>query len=866
MQTEPDNNARCGEFMPNEAPSWRSEHRLDSVRLLVFGYMILAILFCRSLSAQQGEWTWIGGNSTAGQAGIYGTLGSASAENYPGARHDGAHWTDKNGNFWIFGGIGMDSSGNLGKLNDLWEFNTGSDEWTWVSGSSTLPTSIQCPSCGRSGVYGTLTQAASGNTPGARVECINWTDENGNLWLFGGQGYDSAGSFGGLNDLWMFSPSSGQWAWMGGSDTVPSNSDPNSGNMGSIGGSPGVYGVLGQPAAGNIPGGRGGSANWIDNSGSLWLFGGAGWIIPSDDGFLNDLWEYSPATNEWAWMGGSDLDPPPSSIDPGVYGILGTPSSSNIPTGRDRPVSWIDQSGNLWLFGGQAVDETSTTSPVVDFNDLWKFNPSTQEWTWVSGADTANQDGNYGTLGIPGASQVPGARVAPAGWTDNSGNLWFFGGSPNFSTGPDQFLNDLWVFSPLANEWAWMGGTAGIPNVGECQPCGTPGVYGTMGVADSSNMPGSRYDAASWVDSSGNFWLFGGYGIDSQDTQYVLNDLWEYVPGAVAFPVATPALSLPGGTYKSPVRASIADVTPGAAIHYTVDGTSPTAESATYASPLTFSQTTTLKAVAIASGPQASSVITAVYKILQPQSISFILPTKNLTYGSKPIFLSAHANSGLPVTFTIVSGPATIENSSLVVQGAGKIVIGANQGGDANYLPAIQVEQTILVAKASLIVSANNQSKIYGNRDPELTCAFHGFVNRDGVDDIHGSPLLETSGKINSPVGRYPITIATGTLAAKNYSLTFVKGALTIEKAKLKVTADSYRINHGAPIPRLGYKMTGFVLTDSQSSATTGKPILTTTATSKSKPGNYSIEITKDTLAAKNYDFTFSNGVLTINP
>lgn len=39
------------------------------------------------------------------------------------------------------------------------------------------------------------------------------------------------------------------------------------------------------------------------------------------------------------------------------------------------------------------------------------------------------------------------------------------------------------------------------------------GTYGTMGVEDPSNEPGSRFGAATWTDADGNFWLFGGEGL-----------------------------------------------------------------------------------------------------------------------------------------------------------------------------------------------------------------------------------------------------------------------------------------------------------------------------------------------------------------
>ena len=59
--------------------------------------------------------------------------------------------------------------------------------------------------------------------PGSRYGGIGWTDASGNLWLFGGDGYDSAATFqtpfqGWLNDLWKYDPSMGNWTWEGGSN------------------------------------------------------------------------------------------------------------------------------------------------------------------------------------------------------------------------------------------------------------------------------------------------------------------------------------------------------------------------------------------------------------------------------------------------------------------------------------------------------------------------------------------------------------------------------------------------------------------------------------------------------------------------
>jgi hypothetical protein len=69
-------------------------------------------------------------------------------------------------------------------------------------------------------------------------------------------------------------------------------------------------------------------------------------------------------------------------IESGVYGIKGTGSLDNKPGARSGSVSWTDSTGNLWLFGGSKIN---FGGDVGDLNDLWKFEPSTGKWIWVSG-------------------------------------------------------------------------------------------------------------------------------------------------------------------------------------------------------------------------------------------------------------------------------------------------------------------------------------------------------------------------------------------------------------------------------------------------------------------------------------------------
>lgn len=111
-------------------------------------------------------------------AGVYGAKGITAASNMPGARDGAVAFTDATGHFWLFGGAGYDSAGMSGSLNDLWSYNLGTKQWTWIRSANTGSAA---------GVYGTLGVSTAANTPGARASAIGWVDGANDLWLFGGE-------------------------------------------------------------------------------------------------------------------------------------------------------------------------------------------------------------------------------------------------------------------------------------------------------------------------------------------------------------------------------------------------------------------------------------------------------------------------------------------------------------------------------------------------------------------------------------------------------------------------------------------------------------------------------------------------------
>jgi hypothetical protein len=214
------------------------------------------------------KWTWVSGSKSISHKGVYGTKGVASLTNVPGTRYGSVLWMDTKGNLWLYGGSGYDSRSKSGYLSDFWKFDVDSNEWTWVSGSNLANRHL-------AGVYGTRGQSASNNTPGDRESFASWRDNYGYLWLFGGMGYDSDGTFGLLNDLWKFNGS--VWEWVSGSDTVSQS---------------GIYGTKGIADSDNTPGARYYNFSCMDTSGYLWLFGGNGYDGSGNNGNMNDLWKF----------------------------------------------------------------------------------------------------------------------------------------------------------------------------------------------------------------------------------------------------------------------------------------------------------------------------------------------------------------------------------------------------------------------------------------------------------------------------------------------------------------------------------------------------------------------------------------------
>jgi regulation of enolase protein 1 (concanavalin A-like superfamily) len=140
---------------------------------------------------------------------------------------------------------------------------------------------------------------------------------------------------------------------------------------------------------------------------------------------------------------------------------------------------------------------------------------------------------------------------------------------------------------------------------------------------------------------------------------------------------AAPTFSPGGGSYTSAQSVTIATTTSGASIRYTIDGSTPSETAGTlYSGPVTISSSTTLKAIAYASGFSDSSVASANYTINLPQVAAPTFSPAGGNYSSAQSVAISTTTSGASIRYTtdgstpsetagtLYSGPVTISSTT----------------------------------------------------------------------------------------------------------------------------------------------------------------------------------------------------------
>jgi len=150
-------------------------------------------------------------------------------------------------------------------------------------------------------------------------------------------------------------------------------------------------------------------------------------------------------------------------------------------------------------------------------DDVWTYDHSTGNWTWIAGSNNAAAGKVSGTQGVYGPTVSPGARVL-ASMTTHNNSLYLQGGFTWYSG----FHSDMWQFDPTINQWRWIKGPVAVNQTG---------IYGFENTEDAAGVtyPGGRYDA-KFQNINSKFYFFAGRGYSGTSTSSdeSQNDLWDF--------------------------------------------------------------------------------------------------------------------------------------------------------------------------------------------------------------------------------------------------------------------------------------------------------------------------------------------------
>lgn len=264
----------------------------------------------------------------------------------------------------------------------------------------------------------------------------------------------------------------------------------------------------------------------------------------------------------------------------------------------------------------------------------------------------------------------------------------------------------------------------------------------------------------------------------------------------------------------------------------------------------------------------ASNVVQVLTVNKASQTITFnALPAK--TYGSADFAPGATATSGLNVTYSSDNtAVATIVNNQIHIVGQGIATITAVQAGNNNYNAANIATQTVSVGKATVTVTANAQTKKYGDNDPAFTYTATGVV---GTDAPTGAlSRVSPYAYANKFVGTYAIGL--GTLSyGSNYNINYTGANLTITKrpitlAPLPVTKTygDRDFESGAPYQITG---AGLVPGDGMTGTFGRTPESENVGTyALNLGGKHPVDASNGEDGSGNYDISFITNTFTITP
>lgn len=191
---------------------------------------------------------------------------------------------------------------------------------------------------------------------------------------------------------------------------------------------------------------------------------------------------------------------------------------------------------------------------------------------------------------------------------------------------------------------------------------------------------------------------------------------------------------------------------------------------------------------------------------------------------------------------------------------AGTYPITVTGGTSRNYDIVAYENGTLTITKAPLVLSVNNKSRLYYEDNPTFDFSLTGLRNGDVLSCLSVIPKYECQANKSSVVGNY--TVVPFGAEAKNYSIEYRNGTLSILPRQLQASVGNYSKVYGTDNPQFEVVYKGFVNNENKS-VLTSQVIANCSAERNSDVGTYPIILTDGD--AVNYVISkYNNGELSI--
>ncbi len=400
---------------------------------------------------------WINPRPLPSPLSVKGTPWTLGSTYKPSVREHSAGGIANNNEIYVYGGASLEYEFS----SDFWVYDISQQKWAFIS------------DLGWEEKLDLIGQESTTAHPGGRNRMASTVDKNGNIWMYGGLYKNKyTNEIYARSDLWMYNPKSKKFTYFGESG-----------------------GSADKPAA------RYRTRAWVDDSNNFWMYGGA-----IDNNYstysYNDLWKFNTTTKVWTFIKGNKNSLYCRNCPNGVYPA--TPGTSGVqyfPRARSDYAYWKDNTGNIWIYGGYVESHGSE-----EYGDVWKFNPTTSEWTLISGNDTFNP---------PKTATNPGGRNAPYCWVGTDNKLYMSGGQRQYW----YFLRDTWRLNPSNGSWEIVK----IDSLTNEAPISVG-----FRLEDSTNAPGSAVNTLDHLTTGSHTYMFSGYGTGINNLNGFTGAMWRY--------------------------------------------------------------------------------------------------------------------------------------------------------------------------------------------------------------------------------------------------------------------------------------------------------------------------------------------------